>query len=60
MELYTSLKGLSRSDSTMDFPLSMIEVEIILMDVDCETGGGFDNRKTPMSDDSLRRPTPIL
>ena len=46
--MYISSEGLSDSGSTMDFPLSMIEVEIIFMDVDCETGGGFDKGKTHM------------
>ena len=30
------------------------------MDAVYEAGGGFDNGKTPMSEESLRRPTPIL
>ena len=46
--------------STMDFPLSMIEVEIIFMDADCEIGGGFDNEKTPMREETFIRPIPIF
>ena len=58
--LYTSSKGLSEVDSTIDLPLSIIELEIIFMDVVCRAGGGFDNGKTPMSEESLRRPTSIF
>ena len=42
------------------FTLSMIEVEIIFMDSVYKEGGGFENGKTPMSEESLRRPTLIL
>ena len=38
----------------------MIEVEIIFMDAVCEAGGGFDNGKTSMREESLRIPTPML
>ena len=60
MALYTSSKGLSDVDLAIDFPLSMMEVEIIFMDAVCEVGGGFDNGKTPMSEEMLRMHTPIL
>ena len=60
MALYTSSKGLSDVDLAIDFPLSMMEVEIIFMDAVCEVGGGFDNGKTPMSEDSLGRTTPMF
>ena len=60
MELYISSKGLSDVDQTMDFPLSIIEVEIIFMDAYYETRGGFDNGKDPMREESFRSPTPIF
>ena len=60
MALYTYSKGLSDVDSTIYFPLSMIEVEIIFMHENYETRGGFYNRKTPMREESLRSPNPML
>ena len=42
-------KGVNDADSTIDFHLSIIKVEIMFMDAVCEGGGGFDNVKTPMS-----------
>ena len=34
----------------MEFPLSMVGVEIMFGDTDYETGGGLDNKKIPMSE----------
>ena len=47
-------------ESTMDFSLSMVEVEIMFTNVDYETGGGLDNRNIPMSEEYLMRPTPMF
>ena len=44
----------------MDFPLSMVEVDIMLTDMDYEIGGGLDNRKIPIIEESLMRPTPMF
>ena len=41
----------------MEFPLSMVEVEIMFTDVDYETRGGLDNKKIPMSEETLMSPT---
>ena len=60
MALYTYSKGPSDVDSAIDFPFSMIKVEVVCMDAVCEVGGIFDNEKTPMSEESLRRPTPMF
>ena len=58
--LQTSSKGVRDVDSlTFNFPLSIKVIEIILIDVVCEAGGGLDNGKTPMSDESLISPTPM-
>ena len=58
--LNVSTNGLMDVDSTMDFPLSMIDKEIIFTDADCGAGVGFDNRNNPMSEDSLIRSTPMF
>ena len=60
MALYNSSKGLSDVDSTIDFPLSMIEVEIIFIDVVYGAGVRFDKGKTPMREESLVRSTPMF
>ena len=44
----------------MDFPLFGVEADIVLTDATREIGGGLDNGKTPMSEESLRRPTPMF
>ena len=45
--------------SAINFPLFIKVLEIILIDAVCEVGGGLDNGKTPMSDESLIRTTPM-
>ena len=49
---YISSKGLIDVDSAMEFPLFIIDIEIIFTDADYEIGGGFDNIKSPISVES--------
>ena len=57
---YISSKGLIDVESTMDFPLSRVEVEIMFTDVGCEMGGGLDNEKISMSEEYLMIPNPMF
>ena len=40
--------------------LSMVEVDIMFTDSSYEIGGGLENGKIRMSEESLRRPTPMF
>ena len=56
--LYISLKGEKDEDSLeIAFPLSVRELEIILMDAAHEARGGLEEGNTPISEESLMRPT---
>ena len=58
--LYISLKGETDEDSSaIAFPLSVRELEIILMDAVRKERGGSNEGKTPISEEYLMRPTPM-
>ena len=57
---YIYLKWLTNVGSAHESHLYMVEADTMFMDASYEIGGGLDNGKTPMSEESLRIPTPML